>query len=150
MDAHRPRGFTTAELLVVVIVLGVLLAAATPLVHGWRTASLAAAAEELKALLNRARALAVAENTSVCVAGAGAGIRLVVGGCSGAVWTGPGTSHDGLIELTSAVQIAAASPVVFTYLGAAAPAGSYTLEEPRGGASIRVVVSASGRIAVAR
>lgn len=150
MRTSRPRGFTTAELLVVVTVLGLLVAAAVPLVSGWRASSLRAGAEELKALLNAARHLAVAQNTSVCVTGAGGGVRLIVGGCSGLTWTGPGVNDDGLIALTSAVRITTASPVVFTYLGAAVPAGSYTLEEPHSRASIRVVVSASGRIAVAR
>jgi hypothetical protein len=40
--------------------------------------------------------------------------------------------------------------VVFTYLGAAVPAGSYTIVDARGDASVRVVVAASGRIAVVR
>lgn len=146
----RPRGFTALELLVVVAVLGVLLAAATPLLLGWSTTSLTAGAEEVKALLNRARFLAVAESTSVCITGAGPGVRFLLGGCTGPAWTGSGAGGDGVIRLASEVQIAAASPVVFTYLGAAAPAGSYTLVEPRDGTTVRVVVSASGRIAVAR
>lgn len=150
MRASRSRGFTTGELLAVVAVLGLLLAVAAPLMLGWRTSSLRAGAEELKALLNAARHLAVAENTSVCVAGLEAGVRLLLGGCSGPVWTGPWTSADGTIPLTSQVRITAASPVVFTYLGAAVPAGSYTLLESHSGTSVRVVVSASGRIAVAR
>jgi prepilin-type N-terminal cleavage/methylation domain-containing protein len=150
MRTWPPRGFTTAELLVVAAVLGVLAATAVPIVVGWRTSSLRAGAEELKALLNAARHLAVAENTTVCVSGTAAGVRLIMGGCTGMVWTGPGVNHEGVIPLTSRVRIAAASPVVFTYLGAAAPAGSYTLEASHDRASIRVVVSASGRIAVAR
>lgn len=150
MQIQRPRGFSTIELLAVVTMLALLFAGATPLVLGWRMSTLSAAAEELKALLNTARTLAITQNTSVCVTGVGAGIRLFVGGCAGPVWTGPGTSNDGLIALTSSVRIIAGSPVVFTYLGAAVPAGSYTLEEPRDRASLRVVVSASGRIAVAR
>jgi len=149
MHESRPRGFTTAELLTVVTVLGLLLAAAAPLVLGWRTSSLTAGAEELKALLNAARHLAVVENTSVCVDGADGAVRFMVGGCAGLAWTGPGSTSEGHIPLTSDVRIAAASPVVFTYLGAAVPAGSYTLVDLRSPASLRVVVSGSGRIAVA-
>lgn len=150
MTTSRSRGFTTVELLVAVTVLGLLVAAAAPLVPGWRASSLRAGAEELKALLNAARHLAIAENTSVCVAGTGTAVRFLVGGCSGPAWTGPGSNDAGVIALTSEVRITVASPVVFTYLGAAVPAGSYTLVEARGEASARVVVSASGRIAVAR
>lgn len=144
----RARGFTTVELVVVVAVLGVLLAGAALLVAGVRTPSLRAGAEELKALLNAARQLAVAENTLVCVAADGAGVRLLVGGCSGLAWTGPSSTSAGVIPLASDVRITAANPVVFTHLGAAAPAGSYTLADARGEAAVRVVVSASGRIAV--
>jgi Tfp pilus assembly protein FimT len=144
------RGFTTAELLTVVTALAVLVATAAPLVLSWRGSALTAGAEELKAVLNAARHLAIVDNTSVCVAGTGAAVRLLMGGCAGHAWTGPGSTREGDIPLTSKVQIAAASPVVFTYLGAAVPAGSYTLVETGGETSIRVVVAATGRIAVVR
>lgn len=133
-----------------VAVIGVLLTAALASGAWWRTSSLAAGAEELKALLNTARQLAVAENTSVCVAGAGAAVRFLLGGCTGSAWSGPGSRAGGIIPLASNVSITASSPVVFTYLGAAVPAGSYTIVDARGDASVRVVVAASGRIAVAR
>lgn len=144
----RPRGFTAPELVLVLTVLGALLAAALPLALSVRTPSLQSGAEELKALLNAARQLAVAENALVCVAAEGAGVRFLVGGCSGLAWTGPWSTSAGVIPFASDVRITAANPVVFTHLGAAAPAGSYTLADPRGAAAVRVVVSASGRIAV--
>ena len=146
----KSSGFTSAELIAVVAVIGVLLTAALASGPWWRTSSLTAGAEELKALLNTARQLAVAENTSVCVAGAGAAVRFLLGGCTGSAWSGPGSRAGGIIPLASNVSITASSPAVFTYLGAAVPAGSYTIVDARGDASVRVVVAASGRIAVAR
>ena len=144
----RPLGFTSAELIAVTAVIGLLFTAAMTSGAWWRTSALRAGAEELKALLNAARQLAVAENTSVCVAGAGAGVQFLRGGCTGSAWTGPGSQAGGIIPLASQVSITASSPVVFTYLGAAVPAGSYTIVDARGDASVRVVVAASGRIAV--
>jgi Tfp pilus assembly protein FimT len=146
----KPAGFTSAELVVVAAVIGLLFTAAMASGTWWRTSALSAGAEELKALLNAARQLAVAENTSVCVASAGAGVQFLLGGCTGSAWTGPGSRAGGVIPLASNVSITASSSVVFTYLGAAVPAGSYTIVDPRGDASVRVVVAASGRITVAR
>ena len=127
--------------------LGIVAVTATPsLLTAWRASTFTAAVGELSAALTRARQLAVTENTSVCVQAAGAGVRLRSRGCAGAVWTGPGTDPDGLIRLSGELEVVSDGAIVFTRLGGAAPAGTFTLRDSATGRSRRVVVAATGQI----
>jgi hypothetical protein len=101
--------------------------------------------------INLGRQLAISRNTTVCIEVASAtNIRLRTGGCSGAVWTGPGTDDGGAITIAnaSALQISTTANVVFTSLGAASPAGTYTLTNPVDHGTRTVVVAATGRVSV--
>lgn len=141
------RGFSTIEMIVVVAVLGIAAVTAAPnLLAAWRASTFTAGVGELSAALNRARQLAVAENTSVCVQPAGAGVRLRTRGCGGAVWTGPGTDPGGLIRLSGDLDVAGDGAIVFTHLGGAVPAGTLTLRDRVTGRSRRVVVAATGQV----
>ena len=140
-------GFGTLEMVVVVTVLGVVAATAAPgLVAAWRASAFAAGVGELSAALTRARHIAVAENMSVCVQPAGAGLRLRAHGCAGAVWTGPGTDPSGLIRLPGDLEVAGPGAIVFTHLGGAVPAGTLTLRDRITGRVRRVVVAATGQV----
>src|SRR5438477_3746798 len=63
------HGVTMAELLVVVAIVGVVSAVATPyFMRYMQSAALKAAAQELAAVISSGRQLAIARNTTVCVA----------------------------------------------------------------------------------
>jgi prepilin-type N-terminal cleavage/methylation domain-containing protein len=146
------RGFTLAEIMVVLAIVGALATLVTPALSSYaRTAALQAAARELATSINLGRQLAISRNTTVCVEAASlTSIRLRVGGCGGAIWTGPGTDGSGAIKISdsSALQINTTAHVVFTSLGAASPAGTYTLTSPAIGGTRTVVVAATGRVSV--
>lgn len=139
-----------AELLVTIGVLGVTAILALPLLLTyWQASTLEAGARELQAVLNGARQLAIKENTSVCVTSGGTRVQLHVGTCLSPAWTGPGTDNSGWVRLTNGVQVTAATAnVTFSYLGAANPAGTYTVTNPADGRTLTVTVAASGRVTI--
>jgi Tfp pilus assembly protein FimT len=138
--------------LLLVVAIGSLLAVLTaPTLVGFaQTSALQAGARELATAINLGRQIAIADNTSVCVEATGPGIRFRRGGCGGEIWTGPGTNEHGVVRLSdpSALRIAATASVVFTNLGAASPAGTYTVTHPMTNRMRTVVVAASGRVSV--
>jgi hypothetical protein len=73
-----------------------------------------------------------------------------MGGCGGAVWTGAGTDDSGAIAISdsTALRISSTANVVFTSLGAASPAGTYTVTNPASSGTRTVVVAATGRVSV--
>ena len=146
------RGFTLAEIIVVLAITGTLATLVTPALSSYaRTAALQAAARELATSINLGRQVAISRNTTVCVEVASlTNIRLRTGGCGGAIWTGPGTDGSGAIKISdsSTLQISTTANVVFTNLGAASPAGTYTLTNPVNNGTRTVVVAATGRVSV--
>lgn len=151
--SRRSAGFSLAEMLVTVGILGLAAIVALPsLLSYWRAATLTAGAQELQTVLNSARQLAIRQNTSVCVERSGPRVRFFTNGaCAGGVWVGPGTDGSGWIGLANGVEITASpgAPVVFTYLGAATPAGTYTVRNPTNTAqTLTVTVAASGRVTI--
>jgi Tfp pilus assembly protein FimT len=144
------RGFMLAELIVAVGVAGLLAVLVGPTLLSYtRTSALQAVARELAAAINLGRQLAITHNTTVCVEASGASIRLRRGGCGGAVWIGPGTDAGGAIRMSEpSFLITATADVVFSDLGAASPAGTYTVTNRVTGGTRAVVVAATGRISV--
>lgn len=147
------RGFSMLELLVIVAVTGLLAALGYPSVATYlQAASLRAGAQELATVINGARQLAITRNTNVCVVLSGNNALYRIGAvnpCAGTAYVGTGTQSDGSMALSNQIQITAASAnVVFSPLGAAAPAGTYTVHNPTSGADLSVVVTASGRVTI--
>jgi prepilin-type N-terminal cleavage/methylation domain-containing protein len=146
------RGFALAELMMVLAIGGTLAALVAPTLFGYsKTAALQAAARELATSINLGRHIAISRNTAVCIEVASTtSIRLRTGGCSGAVWTGPGTDASGAIAISSAgvTHVSTTANVVFTSLGAASPGGTYTLTGSSGAGARSVVVAATGRVSV--
>lgn len=139
-------GFTVMELFVVIGLLGVLMAISTPFLLSYvRTSAVRAGAEELATVLNRARQLAIKDNKSMCVTSDAGRVKYFLG-CTATVWTGLGTDSLGFIQLTNGISVTG-GPVTFTYIGTASTSGTYTVTGPQG-ATLRVVVAPSGRIAI--
>jgi hypothetical protein len=99
-------------------------------------------------VLNRARQLAIRDNTSMCVSRLGTQVRYRIGGCGGTVWTGPGTDTAGLIQLSNNITVTNGPDAVFTYLGTANVAGTYTVANPQDGRTLSVTVAPSGRVSL--
>ncbi len=158
MVSRRPRqldwrGISLAELMIVMSIIGVMAVLAFPLLMTyWRASTLEAGARELQSVLNDARQLAIKENTNVCVTNDGTRVQLHVGTgnpCGGTAWTGPGTDASGWIRLANSVQVTGSTAnVTFTYLGAASPAGTFTVRNPADGQTVCVVVATSGRLTI--
>jgi Tfp pilus assembly protein FimT len=136
-------------LLVVASIIGILAAVSAPFfLTYYQSARLKAGAEEVAAFLNQARQLAIKENQGVCVTVTGNRLRYLLGGCAGTVWVGPGTSAAGDVAITEGLTLAASAQPVFSYLGAASPAATFTVTNPTDGRTLSVAVSASGRVSI--
>jgi prepilin-type N-terminal cleavage/methylation domain-containing protein len=145
------RGFTFAELMLVVAIIGILSVLAAPTLFAYiQTSALQAGARELVTAINLGRQLAITRNTTVCVEVNGTNIRLRTGGCLGTIWTGPGTGNAGVIRISDpgTLQISTGANVVFTNLGAAGATRTYTVTNPVDGKTRTVVVDPSGRVSI--
>jgi prepilin-type N-terminal cleavage/methylation domain-containing protein len=145
------RGFTLTELIIVVAIIGVLAAVTTPMYLAYlRTATVEGAAREVATLLNQGRSLAISRNQPVCVQINGARVRYALNGCASATfYLGPGTDGNGYIRLTDGVDLTANASPVFTALGAASTAATFTVTHSQyPGVTMPVTVSASGRVRV--
>jgi prepilin-type N-terminal cleavage/methylation domain-containing protein len=141
-------GFTVTELVVVVAVIGIIMAVSAPVLFSYlRTSALRAGAEEVATVLNRARQLAIKDNRSMCVTNDGSRVQYQIGTCGGTIWAGPGTDSGGFIQLANNISVTSGQ-VVFTYIGTATTGTSYTVTSPQDGSSLRVNVTAAGRISI--
>jgi Tfp pilus assembly protein FimT len=118
-----------------------------------QTSRLKAAAQEVSTIVNGARQLAIARNTLVCMtlnsnsALYRIGTSAACGG--GTTYVGTLTKSDGTIPLSNNMQISATTAnVVFTNLGNASTAGTYTVLDPATNRTLSVVVAASGRVTI--
>ena len=150
------RGFSFIELVVTIAILALATAISMPsLLTYWSSATLRAAAEELAAGLNRGRQLAIAQGRSVCVEIVSGQYRYRTsppGGGSACtsvdIWSGPGAGANGFFRLANNVAFTANANPVFDYLGAATPGATFTVTPPQGSATLKVVVSVSGRVQI--
>jgi len=145
-------GFTLAELVMVIAVIGILAVMAVPsFLSYYRAAGLKSGAQQVVTLINQARELAIKENGNVCVTLPSATqMSYRLGSCAGSAWVGAGTDATGAINLPPDITIAmtAGANPIFNYVGSALPAATYTLTYTQTGATLTVSVAASGRITI--
>ena len=144
-------GFTLAELVMVIAVIGILAIMAVPSFLGYyHAARLKSGAQQVVTLMNQARELAIKENGNVCVTlPTATQMSYRLGSCGGSAWVGAGTNATGAINLPAGVTATATANPVFNYVGSAPPAGAtYTLTYTQTGATLTVSVTAAGRITI--
>lgn len=143
------QGYTLAELLVVVAVIGIMAFIAVPFLLTYTSgATIDYGARELRSGLNRAKLMAVTTRQPVCVEPAAGGYRFFQNAtCTGTPWTGTGTDANGLFRLANniTVALAAGQNPVFNQFGVAVQTGTLRVTGPTGG-SMTVSVQASGRV----
>jgi hypothetical protein len=71
-----------------------------------------------------------------------------LGTCAGSAWVGAGTDAAGNINLPPGVTATASANPIFSYVGSALPAATYTLTYTQTGAILTASVAASGRITI--
>lgn len=144
------RGFSVVELMVVMAILGIVTVVAVPqMITYWRAATLRAGAQELAAALNRARQIAVTQSRNVCVEVVANRYRYWLNNCGGGTpLPGPGTDVTGFYGMANNIGVTVNQNPVFGYLGAANPGATFTVTNPQGGATLSVVVAASGRVQI--
>ena len=155
MILRDQKGFSIAELLVVITIIGILALIVIPtwLAYG-PAATIAGAAREVQAGLNQARQLAISTRQNVCVRVVPPrGYQFMVGvagGCAGgAAWTGLNTDGTGIFWLANQGVTIAAPPLnpVFTPFGTAAQVAVFTVTGPQARQQT-VTVSPSGRVTI--
>jgi prepilin-type N-terminal cleavage/methylation domain-containing protein len=150
------HGYTMAELVVVLAIIGILVALGVPTLSTYlRAAALRAGAEEAVSVLNGARQLAIQANTTVCVTNDGTQAQYHVGGCTAATWTGVGTDASGNIRMANQLRVGGSNNLCFNHLGAGtlSPApcaanGTLTVTSPAGGPALTVVMATTGRLRI--
>lgn len=146
---HSP-GFTLAELVILIAVIGILSVMAVPaFLTYYQAAQLKAGAQQVVTLVSQAREIAIKENGNVCVTLPSATqMAYLLGNCSGTAWVGPGTDAAGRINLPPGTTATASANPVFSYVGSALPPAIYTLTNVQTGSALTVSVAASGRITI--
>jgi Tfp pilus assembly protein FimT len=146
----RTAGFTLAELVVIIAIIGILAVMAIPsFLSYYRAAALKSGAQQVVTLVNQARELAIKENGNVCVTLSSATqMAYRLGSCGGATWVGAGTTATGGLDLPAGITATASANPIFSYVGSALPAATYTLTYTQTGATLTVSVAASGRVTI--
>ena len=113
-------GFTLVEIMLVVAIIGIITAIATPMfLSYYQGAQVRVAAEEVATFLNQGRQLAIAQNRSICVHITTTAMHYHQGTCAaGATWIGPGTDAVGQSRRPRGITLSPTNvEVTFNYLG---------------------------------
>jgi Tfp pilus assembly protein FimT len=146
--SEAEAGFSVAELVVVIAVIGILSVMTIPYFLSYYQAAAARAnVQTVITMFNQARELAVRQNDTVCVTFASnSQMVLRLNSCGGAVWIGPGTDGAGIINLPQGFTIGPLNTVTFNYLGAAGSASTYTMTNSTTSATRTISIALTGRI----
>jgi Tfp pilus assembly protein FimT len=144
----REAGYSIAELVVVIAVIGVLSIITVPFFLSYYQAAAGRAdVQQVTTLFNQARELAVRQNDTVCVTmPSNTRMAFLLSNCAGTAWTGAGTDGAGNINLPQGFTIGPLSNVTFNYLGAAGAATTYTMTNSTTGATRTISIALTGRV----
>lgn len=144
------KGFTLAELVILIAVIGILSVMAVPaFLRYYQAATLKSGAQQFVTLINQARELAIKENGNVCVKlSSPTQMTYALNTCTGTAWLGAGTDAAGNINLPTGITATTAANPIFNYVGSALPAATFTLTNTQTSATLTVAVAASGRVTV--
>lgn len=144
----REAGFSLAELVMALAVVGVLFVMTVPFfVRYYQTAAARADVQQVITLFNQARGLAISQNDIVCVTmPTNTQMLLRLSTCAGTAWTGLGTDGTGKINLPKGFTIGPLNNVTFNYLGAAGAAITYTMTNSTTSATSTISIALSGRV----
>jgi type II secretory pathway pseudopilin PulG len=141
-------GFSIAELVVFMALVGILSVMSVPaFINYYQAAAARSNTQTVITLLNQARELAVRQNVTVCATfPTNTQMVLRLSTCAGTVWTGPGTDDLGNINLPPGFTIGPLNSVTFNYLGAAGAATTYTMTNSTTTDTMTISIALSGRI----
>lgn len=145
------RGFTLAELMTAIAVIGIVSVGAIPMFMSFvRASETRGAAQELVTVLQQVRQLAIAQNASFQVNVNGNQLQFW-NNLTNQAWTGPGTDNQGFRRLSNQTQLVnpPVQPIVFNPLGTAR-GGTITVQNAQGTSALDVVVSTAGRVRIAQ
>jgi len=144
----RDAGFSIAELVVIIAVIGVLFVISIPsFLSYYRAASARADVQQVITLFNQARELAIRQNDVVCVTmPTNSKMAFFLSSCAGTVWTGAGTDTAGNINLPQGFTIGPLTSLTFNYLGAAGAATTYTMTNSTTGGTSTISIALTGRV----
>jgi len=145
------RGFTLAELVILIAVIGILSVMAVPsFLRYYQAATLKSGAQQFVTMINQAREIAIKENGNVCVKlSSPTQMTYALNTCAGTAWVGAGTDAAGNINLPTGITATAGlNPPIFNYVGSALPAANFILTNTQTGATLTVAVAASGRVTI--
>jgi type II secretion system protein H len=149
--ARSEHGYTLAELLVVLVLVGIMTFLTVPFLLTYiPSATVNYAARELQSGLNRAKLMAVTTRQPVCVEPIAGGYRFFQNTtCTGTPWSGTGTDANGVVALANGITVAlaAGSNPVFNQFGVAVQTGTLRVTGQTG-YSMTVSVQASGRVTI--
>jgi Tfp pilus assembly protein FimT len=151
LPTQRPeRGFTLAELVILIAVIGILSVMAVPaFLRYYQAAKLKSGAQQFVTMINQARELAIKENGNVCVKlSSPTQMTYALNTCAGTAWVGAGTDAAGNINLPTSITATTSANPIFNYVGSALPAATFTLTNTQTSATLTVAVAASGRVTV--
>ena len=132
----------------VIAVIGVLFTMSIPFfLSAYQAAAARADVEQVMALFNQAREVAIKQNSSVSLSlPSTQKMTFLLGSCTGTAWVGAGTNGTGVINLPPGFTIGPLSTVTFTYLGAATAATTYTMTNSTTGGTTTISIALSGRV----
>ena len=144
------KGFTLAELVILIAVIGILSVMAVPaFLRYYQAATLKSGAQQFVAMINQASELAIKENGNVCVKlSSTTQMTYALNTCTGTAWVGAGTDAAGNINLPTGITATSSANPIFNYVGSALPAATFTLTNTQTSATLTVAVAASGRVTV--
>jgi len=142
-------GYSFVELVITVGMILVVTTWAMPsFISYYQTARVRAGAQELSAILNQGRQLAIKANSpvAVCIT---TGLRFRQNNCSGTAIAVTGlTNASNDVKVSPGVTLTTTAQAVFSSLGNATTAGTYTVTDPVSNRTLTVTVAASGRITI--